>query len=105
MLEANRKQILATNNQDTKTRLRTERYQIQDAIARLREFIDDPINHEGGDFMVRLGAEEFEAEGEDITLKDSAKLGFGLGAGLLGFRVALFGASALVGGFILNRNN
>jgi len=173
LLEANRKQILATNNEDTKTRLRTERYQIQDAIARLREFIDDPINHEGGDFMVRLGAEEFGAEGEvecydcqklfdlsetktwidderycadcldfqrkqalkddealqreeeneriarairrdrgdeyyaegeDITLKDSAKLGFGLGAGLLGFRVALFGASALVGGFILNRN-
>jgi len=44
------------------------------------------------------------AEGEDMTLKDSAKLGFGLGAGLLGFRVALFGVSALVGGFILNRN-
>lgn len=42
--------------------------------------------------------------GEDMSLKDSAKLGFGLGAGLLGFRVALFGASALVGGFILNRN-
>ena len=142
LLEANRKQILATNNQDTKTRLRTERYQIQDAIARLREFIDDPINHEGGEFMVRLGAEgevedmcewcdsavgeynnadhfllceqcrqdairegdlEADAEGEDITLKDSAKLGFGLGAGLLGFRVVLFGASALVGGLLLNR--
>ncbi len=47
--------------------------------------------------------EEFEAEGEDMTLKDSAKLGFGLGAGLLGFRVALLGASALVGGLLLNR--
>ena len=210
LLEANRKQILATNNQDTKTRLRTERYQIQDVMARLRAFIDDPINHEGGEFMVRLGAEgevecydcqksfdlsetktwidnerycadcldfqrkqalkddealqreeeneriarairrdrgdeyyaegedmcewcdsavgeynnadhfllceqcrqdailegdlEADAEGEDITLKDSAKLGFGLGAGLLGFRVALFGASALVGGLLLNRN-
>tara|TARA_R110002012_G_scaffold230921_3_gene403643 strand:- start:2766 stop:4070 length:1305 start_codon:yes stop_codon:yes gene_type:complete len=44
------------------------------------------------------------AEDEDMSLKDSAKLGFGLGAGLLGFRVALFGVSALVGGFILNRN-
>lgn len=43
------------------------------------------------------------AEGEDITLKDSAKLGFGLGAGLLGFRVALLGASVLVGGLLLNR--
>lgn len=43
------------------------------------------------------------AEGEDMSLKDSAKLGFGLGAGLLGFRVALLGASALVGGLLLNR--
>ncbi len=57
LLEANRKQILATNNQDTKTRLRRERYKIQDVMARLRAFIDDPINHDGGDFMVRLGAE------------------------------------------------
>ena len=63
LLEANRKQILATNNQDTKTRLREERYRIQDAMAQLREFIDDPINHDGGDFMVRLGAETFEADG------------------------------------------
>lgn len=47
--------------------------------------------------------DEYYAEGEDMTLKDSAKLGFGLGAGLLGFRVALFGASALVGGLLLNR--
>ena len=62
LFEANRKQILATNNQDTKTRLRAERYQIQDVMARLRAFIDDPINHDGGDFMVRLGAESFEAE-------------------------------------------
>ena len=60
LLEANRKQILATNNQDTKTRLREERYRIQDAMARLRGFIDDPINHDGGDFMVRLGAEGYK---------------------------------------------
>ncbi len=56
-------------------------------------------------FMDSIGItdEDFEAEGEDMTLKDSAKLGFGLGAGMLGFRVALFGASALVGGLLLNR--
>ena len=60
LLEANRKQILATNNQDTKTRLRAERYQIQDVMARLRAFIEDPINHDGGDFMVRLGAEGYD---------------------------------------------
>ena len=47
--------------------------------------------------------DEYYAEGEDMSLKDSAKLGFGLGAGLLGFRVALLGASALVGGLLLNR--
>jgi len=47
--------------------------------------------------------DEYYAEGEDMTLKDSAKLGFGLGAGLLGFKVALLGASALVGGLLLNR--
>jgi len=57
-------------------------------------------------FMDSIGItdEDLDAEGEDITLKDSAKLGFGLGAGLLGFRVVLFGASALVGGLLLNRN-
>lgn len=60
-------------------------------------------DHESFHFS-KLESEDFEAEGEDITLKDSAKLGFGLGAGLLGFRVALFGASALVGGLLLNRN-
>ena len=65
LLEANRKQILATNSQDTKTRLREERYRIQDAMARLRAFIDDPINHDGGEFMVRLGAETFEADCRD----------------------------------------
>ena len=70
LFEANRKQILATNNQDTKTRLRAERYQIQDVMARLRAFIDDPINHEGGDFMVRLGAEEFGAERYEPTPKE-----------------------------------
>lgn len=52
---------------------------------------------------IREGDLEADAEGEDMTLKDSAKLGFGLGAGLLGFRVALLGASALVGGLLLNR--
>lgn len=42
------------------------------------------------------------AEGEDMSLKESAKVGFGLGAGLLGFRiVALTGAVAL--GALLNR--
>jgi len=50
-----------------------------------------------------LTSRDFDAEGEDMTLKDSAKLGFGLGAGLLGFKVALLGASALVGGLLLNR--
>jgi len=70
LLEANRKQILATNSQDTKTRLRQERYRIQDAMARLRAFIDDPINHDGGEFMVRLGAETFDAEAvSDLELK------------------------------------
>ena len=43
------------------------------------------------------------AEGEDMTLKDSAKLGFGVGAGLLGFNVALLGI-ATIGGFLLNRD-
>jgi len=50
-----------------------------------------------------LTSRDFDAEGEDMSLKDSAKLGFGLGAGLLGFKVALLGASALVGGLLLNR--
>ena len=51
---------------------------------------------------VRLRAEEFGAEGEGMSLKESAKVGFGLGAGLLGFRiVALTGAVAL--GALLNR--
>lgn len=45
-------------------------------------------------------AESFEAEG--MSLKESAKVGFGLGAGLLGFRiVALTGAVAL--GALLSR--
>ena len=57
LLEANRKQSLATNNQDTKIRLGKERYRIRLAIIRLIEFIDDPINHDGGDFMVSFGAE------------------------------------------------
>lgn len=41
--------------------------------------------------------------GEDMTLKDSAKLGFGVGAGLLGFNLTLLGI-ATVGGFLLNRD-
>ena len=41
--------------------------------------------------------------GEDMSLKDSAKLGFGVGAGLLGFNVALLGI-ATIGGFLLNRD-
>jgi hypothetical protein len=41
--------------------------------------------------------------GEDMTLKDSAKLGFGVGAGLLGFNLTLLGIAA-VGGFLLNRD-
>lgn len=44
----------------------------------------------------------FGAEGEGMSLKESAKVGFGLGAGLLGFRiVALTGAVAL--GALLSR--
>jgi len=41
--------------------------------------------------------------GEDMSLKDSAKLGFGVGAGLLGFNLTLLGIAA-VGGFLLNRD-
>tara|TARA_R110002020_G_scaffold289674_7_gene505187 strand:- start:489 stop:1946 length:1458 start_codon:yes stop_codon:yes gene_type:complete len=41
--------------------------------------------------------------GEDMSLKDSAKLGFGVGAGLLGFNLTLLGI-ATVGGFLLNRD-
>lgn len=41
--------------------------------------------------------------GEDMSLRESAKLGFGVGAGLLGFNVALLGI-ATIGGFLLNRD-
>lgn len=40
---------------------------------------------------------------EDMSLRESAKLGFGVGAGLLGFNVALLGI-ATIGGFLLNRD-
>lgn len=39
----------------------------------------------------------------DVSLRESAKLGFGVGAGLLGFNVALLGI-ATIGGFLLNRD-
>lgn len=39
----------------------------------------------------------------DMSLRESAKLGFGVGAGLLGFNVALLGI-ATIGGFLLNRD-
>ncbi len=41
--------------------------------------------------------------GEDMSLRESAKLGFGVGAGMLGFNVALLGI-ATIGGFLLNRD-
>ena len=76
--------------------------QFQNRVRRMDENIYQRAM-EKAQMMVAKNEEDFDAEGEDMTLKDSAKLGFGLGAGLLGFRVALLGASALVGGLLLNR--
>ena len=102
---AHRQAIRKYGTKNERGDLRTARKGIIDYNGN-KYIYEKPIytdDHESFHFS-KLESEDFEAEGEDITLKDSAKLGFGLGAGLLGFRVALFGASALVGGFILNRN-
>ena len=64
-----------------------------------QEFVLDTMEDhiDLADWMERHGAEE-----EGMSLKESAKVGFGLGAGLLGFRiVAITGAVAL--GALLSR--
>jgi len=102
---AHRQAIRKYGTKNERGDLRTARKGIIDYNGN-KYIYEKPIytdDHESFHFS-KLESEDFEAEGEDITLKDSAKLGFGLGAGLLGFRVALFGASALVGGLLLNRN-
>ena len=60
---------------------------------------EETLNYLGLDEMWKR---PFGAEGEGMSLKESAKVGFGLGAGLLGFRiVAITGAVAL--GALLSR--
>jgi len=55
------------------------------------------------EIMNRNPSVEVNYGGEDMSLRESAKLGFGVGAGLLGFNVALLGI-ATIGGFLLNRD-
>ena len=39
-------------------------------------------------------------DAEDLSVKESAKIGFGFGAGILGFQIALLAGSTLVGAFM-----
>ena len=54
----------------------------------------------GMERKAKAGMKKKKMNAEDLSVKESAKIGFGFGAGILGFQIALLAGATLVGAFM-----